>query len=215
MDLRSRVHQTCPTLPLVLGVLATFPGLGIISYSAISSDESTSSSFRVSKNILSPDKACFRLPDSGTTIPFARKHHVQTSVRLFAKFRSCPDSEVSPRYRYGELRLGRLNFWAKIFLRRFVFHKVQTHYAYNVYFARFYAPIIFLFAFFTVILSAMQVDLTVNPPSDQDNPVGWKAFGTLSRWFGVVAIACAVTFSAGLLALLGFMAAREIVFALK
>lgn len=134
---------------------------------------------------------------------------------FFAKFRSIPDNDVSPRYEYGELRLGRLNFWAKIFLRRFAFQKVQTHYAYNVYFARFYGPIIFLFAFATVVLSAMQVDLTVNPPSDQNNPVGWRAFGIISRWFAVFSIACAVIFFAGLLALLTFMAARETTFALR
>ena len=54
-----------------------------------------------------------------------------------------------------------MNFWAKIFLYLRAFQKVQTHYAYKVYFARFYGPIIFLFAFFSVVLSRMQVDLTV------------------------------------------------------
>ena len=61
----------------------------------------------------------------------------------------------------------------------------------------------------------MQVDLTVNPPSDQNNPVGWRAFGLISRWFGIVAIACAISFFAGLLALLIFIAARETIFALR
>lgn len=152
----------------------------------------------------------------------SEQHHLlpedttyEQACEFFANFNSISDSEVSPRYKYGELRLGRLNFWAKILLRRFTFQKVQTHYAYNVYFARFYGPLIFLFAFFTVVLSAMQVDLTVNPPSGQDSPQGWRIFGIISRWFGIISIACAVIVFAGLLALLIFMAARETTFALR
>lgn len=108
----------------------------------------------------------------------ARQEHLipedttyEETRRFFLAFAGRPDTEVSPRFAYGELQLGRLNFWAKVFLRRIAFQKVQTHDDYNMYFTRFYGPLIFLFAVFSVVLSAMQVLLTANPPSNQTNPI--------------------------------------------
>jgi hypothetical protein len=43
------------------------------------------------------------------------------------------DEDVSPRYAFGELRLSRLNFWSKIFLRQFSFQ--ETHGQYGARFA--------------------------------------------------------------------------------
>ncbi|KAL8775927.1 MAG: hypothetical protein Q9213_008433, partial [Squamulea squamosa] len=77
--------------------------------------------------------------------------------QFFARFGQRLDEEMSPRHNnYGELRLGRLNFWAKIVLHRFDFQKVQMHYVYNTYLVRFYGLLLFIFAFFSVVLSAMQ-----------------------------------------------------------
>lgn len=174
-----------PPLFLVLGILATPPGPRIIPYYAISSDESTLSGFRVSKNTLSSDKARFGFSNSERTMSSSRRHYLRTSVRIFRQIQVYPGQRS-----VSTLRVRRTSTWtaellAKIFLRRFAFQKVQTHYAYNVYFARFYGPIIFLFAFVTIVLSAMQVDLTINPPFDQNKPVGLRAFGIISRCFGV------------------------------
>ncbi|KAI0138875.1 hypothetical protein GGR57DRAFT_496242 [Xylariaceae sp. FL1272] len=55
------------------------------------------------------------------------------------------DAHVSPRWRFGELRLSRLNFWSKVFL-----HDIE--------YAKFYAPLLFIFGVFSVILGALQVD---------------------------------------------------------
>lgn len=122
---------------------------------------------------------------------------------------------MSPRYGYGELRLGRLNLWAKILLRRFTFQKVQAHYGYNAYFARFYGPLLFLFAFFSVLLNAMQVALTANPLLIQKEPTGWHAFGAVCKWFSITVMVLAVGFFTVLLILLIFMTARETIFALR
>ena len=155
----------------------------------------------------------FRIAQQKLLIPEATAY--QETCAFFSTFAGMPDTAVSSRYTYGELRLGRLNFWAKVFLRRIAFQKVQTHDGYNIYFARFYGPMIFMFASFSVVLSAMQVELTINPPSGQRNPVGWTAFTVICRWFGISAIAATFALSIGLLALFGFMAAREIMFALR
>ncbi|KAB2568856.1 hypothetical protein DBV05_g12465 [Lasiodiplodia theobromae] len=50
------------------------------------------------------------------------------------------DASVSGRYAYGELRLSRLNFYAKLFLRRFYYQRRFPQY--GTYFAQFFAPIL-------------------------------------------------------------------------
>jgi hypothetical protein len=54
------------------------------------------------------------------------------------------DVDVSERYHYGELRLSRLNIYAPFILHRFFFEKVQGQY--GEHFARFYGPVLFVFA---------------------------------------------------------------------
>ena len=79
----------------------------------------------------------------------------------FCRFRSAltgiKDTEVSGRYQYGELRLTRLNFYAKFLLRKFCYERV--HGQYGDYFARLYGPLLFIFALSSTILNAMQVDM--------------------------------------------------------
>ncbi|KAI4276590.1 MAG: hypothetical protein LQ337_002373 [Flavoplaca oasis] len=126
----------------------------------------------------------------------AMEHHLipedttfEKCSQFFARFGERLDEEVSPRYSYGELRLGRLNFWAKFAVHRFAFQKVQMHYGYNAYLTRFYGPLLFIFAFFSVVLSAMQVSMTVNPPNNSvKDPTGWDVFGGVCRWFSILAI---------------------------
>ncbi|KAJ4135300.1 hypothetical protein NW768_004924 [Fusarium equiseti] len=65
------------------------------------------------------------------------------------------DGQVSERYRYGEIRLTRLNFYAPFLLRRSAYQRV--HYQYSAYFTRFYGPILFTLAIFSLVLSGFQV----------------------------------------------------------
>lgn len=74
--------------------------------------------------------------------------------------RRIPEASVSLRYKYGELRLSRLNFWSRVLLKHHNFAKV--HGQYSEYVAQFYAPLLFVFAVLSVILNAMQVGLSIN-----------------------------------------------------
>ncbi|KAI9813031.1 MAG: hypothetical protein M1832_006422 [Thelocarpon impressellum] len=122
--------------------------------------------------------------------------------RFIRPFEALDDADVSLRYGYGELRLTRLNFWTKIFLRRFTYHKLHGQYA--SYLARFYGPLLFVFALFSVALSAMQVEVSVQAlPEPGSGP--WQPFTWASRGFAVftlisvaLAIAFLVTLSAAL-----------------
>lgn len=59
--------------------------------------------------------------------------------------------DVTGRYAYGEIRLSRLNFYIKIILGKRTFHKI--HGQYGAYFARFYAPILFILGIISIILN--------------------------------------------------------------
>ena len=130
-------------------------------------------------------------------------------IDFITNFQRIDDKHVSQRYQYGELRLTRLNFWTKIFLRRFTFHKV--HGQYGAYFARFYGPILFVFGIFTVALSAMQLALRTAPSESQS----WSAFASVSRWFSVYTLVCVAAVIFFLLFLLSALSLRETIFALK
>lgn len=120
------------------------------------------------------------------------------------------DTRVSPRYQFGELRLSRLNFWSKIFLRRLDYQRVYQQY--STYFARFYGPILFLFGVLSVALSAMQVALAVQPLLQWGN--SWTTFAKVSRWFSVSTLLSVALVTLLLLLALAVLSLRETVFAL-
>jgi len=149
-------------------------------------------------------------------LPFDSNDVTIESFHAFiANFGEVQDEEVSPRYSSsGTLRLSRLNIWAKVFLRRFQFF--QIHRQYGEYFARFYAPILFMFGIFTVALSAMQVGLQASTNGtgaiDKDR---WGALQSVSQWFSVATLLCLCTIGLMIFLLLLFMLLRELAFAVK
>lgn len=102
--------------------------------------------------------------------------------RFIAELSSIDDATVSKRYRYGELRLTRLNLYAPLLLRKF--HFEQVHGQYGDFFARLYGPILFVFALVSTILSSMQVALA----AEQLVTVQWVSMWHVSRWFSVLSL---------------------------
>ena len=99
------------------------------------------------------------------------------------------DSAVSKRYRYGELRLTRLNLYAPLLLRRF--HFEQVHGQYGDFFGRLYGPILFVFAVVSTILNSMQVALA----ADQLEAAHWEAMWYVFRYFSIVSLVGATIIS--------------------
>jgi hypothetical protein len=144
-----------------------------------------------------------------------QRHISYAAVRRFLlHFRKLEDTVASKRYQFGELRLRRVNFWGRFFLRRFIFQKVQVHYNYNAYFTRFYGPMIFLFAFFSTTLSAMQVELASNV-SPASLSRDFRVFVAVCKWYSVCTVLVATALLGGLVLLLIYMILRELVFASK
>jgi len=100
-----------------------------------------------------------------------------------ARLRDIQDTETCPRYQYGELRLSRLNIWSKFLLGRWHYEPVYRQ-SWQ-YFQRFYGPLLFAFAAFSVLLGAMQVEMNV----EQVTPDKWPSFWTFSRGFSVFSVA--------------------------
>ncbi|KAH8649284.1 hypothetical protein BX600DRAFT_474871 [Xylariales sp. PMI_506] len=124
-------------------------------------------------------------------------------VAFISPFRNVVDDDVSLRYRYGQLRLTRLNIWAPVALGQWVFQKISWQY--SDIFARFFAPLLFLFGTVSVILSAMQVGTQARPD--------WDAFSGASAWFSVLTLLGVAVVVAFLLAFLIAMLLREAFFA--
>ena len=84
---------------------------------------------------------------------------------------------MSERYYYGELRLTRLNLYAKFIIGKF--HYERVHGQYGAFFARYYGPLLFIFGILSIILSAVQVELGVETLTNAQ----WQSFWYASRWF--------------------------------
>lgn len=97
---------------------------------------------------------------------------------FIAHFRDIEDEEVARRYYFGQLRLSRLN-WA---VRLFCPSSAKTRWFYEIpywstgmYIERVVAPLLFSFASFSIVLSSMQVVLSV-----PDEGLGFKRLNTAS-----------------------------------
>lgn len=136
-------------------------------------------------------------------------------MQFISRFQAAPDDAVSPRYHFGDLRLSRLNFWAKFFLGRFTFHKM--HQQYSGQFKKYYGPLLFIFGFFSVALSAMQVVLAALEGGDPDDRIAaWaRPFGEMSRVFSVFTLVAMLGSVVFLLFVFFAHLLRELVFALK
>jgi uncharacterized membrane protein len=93
--------------------------------------------------------------------------------------------DVSDRYKYGELRLTRLNTIYRLFLfsgRSLVSGYMPSSTWYKSFFARNFAWLLAVFAYFTVVLSALQVGLATNTLQKYD------AFQSASYGFAVTSV---------------------------
>ncbi|KAJ5881914.1 uncharacterized protein N7529_000586 [Penicillium soppii] len=146
--------------------------------------------------------------DDHRLLPKKIKH--SAFIKFILHFKDIPDESVSSRYKFGELRLSRLNFWVTIFLGHFTYHNVHGYY--SAYFARFFGPLLFIFALLSVLLSAMQVALAVGQPL---NDGSWVVFAYTCRGFATSSIVGVALATAFLLSMFIFRSSRETIFALK
>jgi len=119
------------------------------------------------------------------------------------------DSQVAGRFQYGEIRLTRLNFYSKFILRKFYFQRV--HNQYGAYFERFYGPLLFTFGMLSLLLNAMQVEMSVEQVYSTTQ---WLSFWRTCRGFSVMCLFLVVILSLWLALLFLYKFTMEWVYAL-
>ncbi|KAF2968341.1 hypothetical protein GQX73_g5222 [Xylaria multiplex] len=120
------------------------------------------------------------------------------------------DDDVSPRYKVGELRLKRLNFWNKVFFHGSYY---RVKWQYSEYFAQFYAPLLFAFALFSLLTSSMQLVLAV--PMVLQLDTSWFMFARAAWGLGLFIIFLVASLIAFLLITLVSLVGAEIGYALR
>jgi hypothetical protein len=135
--------------------------------------------------------------------------------RFSAGFSSLTDSRVSGRFRYGELRLTRLNLWNRLGLFRGNFYPV--YHSYRDFFAQLYGPMFFVFALIALALNAMQVELSAGAlvmAARNDSTESLTLTG-LWRWTSLLTLLWIVLFVLVMASAFVFMYTDELLFASK
>lgn len=121
------------------------------------------------------------------------------------------DSCVSLRYHYGDLRLSRLNFWAKLVLTDFTFEKAYGNY--DAYFSRFYGPLLFCFGILNLIMGA--INLGINTEKGGWKEENWKTLYQVGNVFAIIVLIFICCVISTLVGLFSFMVVKEFVFGVK
>lgn len=117
--------------------------------------------------------------------------------RFIACFRNTGDHEVSGRYHYGQLRLSRLHWAVRLFRPR----SASTWWFYYLpywsmapYMRSILAPLAFVFATFSLVLSAMQVLVSINAHSLRFSGVSEFGLDTMRSTFWVFSLSMLLSF---------------------
>jgi hypothetical protein len=132
-------------------------------------------------------------------------------AQFIAPFAELEDDQVTPRYRYGELRLTRLNWFARFFLGKWTYFHLYAQW--NEYLGRVFAPFLALFVLLSTALSAMQVALAVQ--SGPTSLGSWDVFSSMCRWVSIVVLILVVTVLVLLILSVVFMSVHDQIFARK
>ena len=140
-----------------------------------------------------------------------------TTWKAWNKFRSSfcdvPDADVNPRYLFGELRLSRLNFWSKIFLRRMNYFKTRGQT--STYLASIFAPFVYIWAIVNVVLAAMQVELAVQQLYGPGDQASWMTFAAVGRWSSIAILVVVAVAALLILLLICVRYVEQLLFATK
>jgi hypothetical protein len=112
-------------------------------------------------------------------------------ITFISAFDSVPDKPVSSRWHYGLLQLDTINFYSVIHLRRWHLNRFESRYTAD--FQRVFPVVLFIFALFSVTLSAMQVILGARQMWDTENK-GLKKMLGLFVWFATESIGWSIAF---------------------
>ena len=135
----------------------------------------------------------------------------ESFAELIATFDRYGDEDVCPRYYFGELRLTRLNFWSRIFLRKLTYHHIDAQW--GPFLSSFMTPFLAMFAVITIFLNAMQVGLAAQAIESPYSSPG--SFVSFSGYFAIFAMVCAALTVFSVVLLMVVMLLHDICFAIR
>ncbi|KAK2037979.1 hypothetical protein LZ31DRAFT_534119 [Colletotrichum somersetense] len=157
------------------------------------------------------------VPSRGEETPPAEPTYADFAA-FIRSFSNVSDAEVSPRWHFGQLRLSRLHWAVRILqpaaaarrgggLTSRLFYEEEFWQIWQ-FLRESAAPLLFVFAALSLVLSAMQVVLAAKAGGDDGGSGsggGWRAFAEVSAWFAVLVIVVIAAVFVGLAAAgLGF-----------
>ncbi|KAK3317711.1 hypothetical protein B0T19DRAFT_405384 [Cercophora scortea] len=118
-------------------------------------------------------------------------------AKFIAHFRGIQDGQVSPRYKYGQIRLNRLNWMLRITQpksSRSTWYYQRNTWSVGAMITSSFPILLFAFASLSLVLSSMQVALTVAPENLAFSGVDARGVEHLQRGFfvfSITTVACA------------------------
>lgn len=130
--------------------------------------------------------------------------------KFIVPFARVGDEHVSRRYRYGELRLTRINRTAMLFRFGMAYYQYRIHPEWGSLMEHTLAPVVTIFAVCALVLNSMQVGLAAITMVQTPPDARWSSFVKTSVWFPVsVLVAIALLLIIAVLDL-GIQALREL-----
>ncbi|KAK0655625.1 hypothetical protein B0T16DRAFT_318965 [Cercophora newfieldiana] len=124
-------------------------------------------------------------------------------------FSKVNDDFVSRRFHYGELRLTRINRTAFLFKGQLAYFHIYPQW--GSFLEHILAPIITIFAVFSVVLNSMQVGLAALDMGPGNEGSGWPAFVSVSVYFPIaIIIFIAIVVAVGVVGL-ALMGAKDLI----
>lgn len=120
------------------------------------------------------------IPDKPGGVPPTYEEFCQ----LVEPFTQADDHHVNRRFHYGELRLTRINRAALLFKRHLAYF--HMHPQWGSVMSRILAPVVTVFAIFSVALNSMQVALQALDMTEGGDGARWRGLVAASLWFPVV-----------------------------
>jgi hypothetical protein len=137
------------------------------------------------------------------TLALIPEHITWEQWRLLrGKLLEIQDEDVSARFRFGEIRMTRLNFYCKFLLSKTYYHR--TYRQYGDYFASFYPPLLFLFGIVSILLASMQLEATI-----EQYDAEWRELVFLFRISSAMIILTTLLLLAALVGILAYKLIQE------
>lgn len=121
------------------------------------------------------------------------------------------DDDVSGRFKYGELRLSRINKTTMLVRRKFAYFHIYPQW--GSYLSHIIAPLVTIFAFLSVIFNALQVTLAAHEVGYDTISPNWYPFLDVAVWLPIVVMVVIAALLAAVIGGVVVMGLKDLIWA--